>query len=175
MSQDEARGAFEKTFEILANPAYNDSQKLYACIAFLQYAPLEFFADYPRECKAVVSGAFQYGATWADVADAASIKVDEAQSRWLDVETPRAATALGYQAYQAGDYEGARRAWLRVIAKRDPEFAPAVVLRLVTILCTEWQDVDGAKNVLREVISWSDATTASELGKTLKILEHMHM
>ena len=80
MSQDEALGAFERTFEILANPAYNDSQKLYACIAFLQYAPLEFFADYPRECKAVVSGAFQYGATWADVADAASIKVDEARA-----------------------------------------------------------------------------------------------
>jgi hypothetical protein len=173
MSHDEALDAVNRTFEILAMPMYSDGQKLYACVAFLQYAPPEFFADYPRECKAVVSGAFQYGATWADVADAASIKVDEAQSRWLDVETPRAAATLGYQAYQAGDYEGARRAWLRVIAKRDPEFAPAVVMRLATILCTEWQDVDGAKNVLRQVISWSDATTARELGKVLAVLEHM--
>jgi hypothetical protein len=172
MSHDEALGAAERVFEILVMP-YTDEQKLVACIAFLQFAPLEFYADCPRECKAVVSGAFQYGATWGNVADAANINVDEAQRRWLDVETPRAAAALGYQAYEAGDYEEARRAWLRVIDRRDPEWAPAVVLRLTTILCTQWQDVDAAKDVLRQVISWSDARTARELGKALKVLEYM--
>jgi hypothetical protein len=88
MSQDEALDAVERTFEMLANPMYSDGQKLYACIAFLQYAPPEFFAECPRECKAVAAGAFEYGASWKQVADAARIDIGEARRRWTDVATP---------------------------------------------------------------------------------------
>ena len=88
MAANEALGAAERVFEILATPTYNDFQKQQACIGFLQYAPLEFFAGFPRECKAVVAGAFEYGASWAQVADAASIDVAEAKRRWADVAEP---------------------------------------------------------------------------------------
>ena len=88
MARNEALDAAERVFEILATPRYDDAQKMLACIAFLQYAPFEFFAGFPRECKAVVAGAFEYGASWAQVADAASIDVAEAKRRWTDVAGP---------------------------------------------------------------------------------------
>jgi hypothetical protein len=78
----------ERTFKILADPRNSDDQKLYACILFLQFAPFECFATYPRECKAVVAGAFEYGASWNLVADAASINIAEAKRRWAGVAPP---------------------------------------------------------------------------------------
>jgi hypothetical protein len=88
MSHDEALDAAERVFEMLALPLYNDFQKAAACIAFLQYAPPGVFAECPRECKAIVAGAFEYGASWKQVADAASIDIAEARRRWADVATP---------------------------------------------------------------------------------------
>jgi hypothetical protein len=88
MSHNNALDTVERIFEILATPTYGDSQKAYSCIAFLQYAAPEFFDEYPRECKAVVAGAFEYGADWKQVADAASIDIEEAKRRWADVATP---------------------------------------------------------------------------------------
>ncbi len=88
MSLDEALDIAEKVFEILAMPTYDAFQKAEACLAFLQYAPPDVFADCPRECKAIVAGAFEYGASWKQVAEAAGIGLAEARRRWADVATP---------------------------------------------------------------------------------------
>jgi hypothetical protein len=88
MSHDVILDTAEKIFEIIATPKYGDGRKVYSCIEFLQYAPPEFFDEYPRECKAIVAGAFEYGASWKQVADAASIGIAEAKRRWADVATP---------------------------------------------------------------------------------------
>lgn len=88
MSHDPGLVMVERVFEILAMPMHNDTQKLLTCTGFLRYAPPEFLADYPRECKAIVGGAFAYGASWKQVADAAGVDITEARSRWADVATP---------------------------------------------------------------------------------------
>jgi hypothetical protein len=88
MAHEEALDLAERVFGILATPLYDGFQKKEACLAFLQYAPPEVFAEYPRECKAIVGGAFEYGASWKRVADAAGIDIAEAKRRWADMATP---------------------------------------------------------------------------------------
>ena len=88
MPHDEALDLAEKIFGILAKRLYNGFQKKAACIAFLQYAPPDVFGECPRECKAIVAGAFEYGASWQQVAEAAGIGIAEARRRWADVATP---------------------------------------------------------------------------------------
>ncbi len=88
MAHAEALDVAETVFEILAMPIYDGFQKVEACLAFLQYALPEVFAEYPRECKAIIGGAFEYGASWKQVADAAGIDIAEAKRRWADMATP---------------------------------------------------------------------------------------
>jgi hypothetical protein len=88
MADERAREAAERVFGILALPTYDDAFKLQMCIRYLQTCTDDVFADFPRECKAIVAGAFEYGATWQMVADAADIGVVEAKRRWADVAEP---------------------------------------------------------------------------------------
>ena len=85
MADEQAREAAERVFEILAMPTYDDAIKLQVCSRYLQTCTDDVFADFPRECKAIVAGAFEYGATWQMVAEAADIDVAEAKRRWADV------------------------------------------------------------------------------------------
>jgi hypothetical protein len=71
MADERALEAAERVFGILAMPTYDDATKLQICIRYLQTCTDDVFADFPRECKAIVAGAFEYGATWQMVAAAA--------------------------------------------------------------------------------------------------------
>jgi hypothetical protein len=88
MADERALEAAETVFGILAIPTYDDALKLQMCIRYLQTCTDDVFADFPRECKAIVAAAFEYGATWQEVAAAADIDVAEAKRRWADAAEP---------------------------------------------------------------------------------------
>jgi hypothetical protein len=169
MSHDEDLARAERIFGILAGP-YSDSQKLEVCMAFLRYAPFEFYADCPRECKAIVSGAFEHGASWQEVADAASMDIAEAQRRWIDVETPRAAHWLGNLLEKQGKRADAKMAFQRAIDA--PEAYWPAAIKLATMLAFDG-DVAGGRALLRRTIDHGDKDSAKAAQSVLDIMKYM--
>jgi hypothetical protein len=85
MPSDEELATIERALQLLAIPQ-EGLVKYYLSLRFLASAPDRIYAECPRECAAVVQAAFENGAGWKEVAQAARIDVAEAQRRWGAVE-----------------------------------------------------------------------------------------
>jgi hypothetical protein len=169
VAHEEDLARAEKTFGILAGPA-SDAQKLEVCIAMLQYLPFDFYADCPRECKAIVAGAFKYGASWPTVANAAGIDIEEAQRRWVDVETPQAAHWLGNLLWEQGKMADAKMAFQRALGASEP-YWPATI-RLASMTAVDG-DVAGAKALLQRAIDRGDQDSAKAAQSVLDIMKYI--
>jgi len=86
-NEDGWRRATEQLFRVLAFPQEGRT-KLDACMAYLEVSTPEAFDEHPREYQAVAAAAFEDGATWEQVARAATMNMAEAQRRWGTVGPP---------------------------------------------------------------------------------------
>jgi hypothetical protein len=168
MGQEDVMVRADRVFEILST-AIKPDEKLYACLAFLTWAPSEFHDEFPREAQAIVRGAIANGAAWSQVAEAAKVSVAEAQRRW---ETAQAALQLGNSLYEQGDREGALNAIRRAVRSNDPVWGPQAELRLGLIQIKE-MDLAAAKATMHHVAECGDAETAQAAQSTLDILSYV--